>query len=79
MERTEMSTNGTLRPGSTEAREKGCTCPILDNHYGRGRGGEGEKYGWWIVQDCPLHGGPAEEISLAPEDPHGVSEEREDR
>lgn len=42
------------KPGSREAVERGCTCPVIDNHYGRGiPGGQGLK--WWISETCPLH------------------------
>lgn len=44
------------KPGSPEAIKQGCTCPVLDNGYGKGIYGEGEKFGWWVSQDCPLHG-----------------------
>jgi hypothetical protein len=44
-------------PGSKEATEKGCLCAIIDNHYGKGVRGDGEKYGWWQTSECPLHGG----------------------
>ena len=53
-ERREMNT--TPNPGSDAAIEAGCTCPVLDNGHGRGVGGNGEKYGWWITEGCPLHG-----------------------
>ena len=43
-------------PGSDEAVKAGCRCPVLDNGHGRGRGGDGEKYGWVMNGDCPLHG-----------------------
>lgn len=41
-------------PGSDEAQEQGCLCPVLDNGYGRG-------YrclpGIFVMrEDCPLHG-----------------------
>ena len=39
-------------PGSDEALDLGCTCPVLDNGHGRGRG-DGQ---FWIMEDCPLHG-----------------------
>lgn len=42
-------------PGSKEAVDTGCICPVYDNHYGRGYGGEGEKYGWCVNGECPLH------------------------
>jgi len=40
-------------PGSKEAQDKGCTCPILDNHYGQGVGDPPQ---FWMNGDCPLHG-----------------------
>jgi len=46
------------KPGTVEARSAGCTCPVIDNHYGRGWGGDGERYGWIMQADCPLHGRP---------------------
>lgn len=41
-------------PGSNEALDKGCTCPVLDN--GRGRI---DWRGFWINETCPLHVVPA--------------------
>lgn len=44
-------------PGSKEARDKGCTCAVMDNGYGRGA--QFDKDGnplFWISGDCPLHG-----------------------
>lgn len=43
-------------PGSPEAVDQGCRCPIIDNGHGKGRGGNGERFGWFMRQDCPLHG-----------------------
>lgn len=43
-------------PGSVEAAKQGCVCPIIDNCYGKGVGGNGEQYGWWVTAECPLHG-----------------------
>lgn len=41
-------------PGSDEALDKGCTCPVLDNSHGRGYMGiEGR---FVVSFDCPLHG-----------------------
>ena len=40
---------GKLVPGSEEAYEEGCRCPILDNQ----EMPEGKK---WVNGDCPLHG-----------------------
>lgn len=40
-------------PGSNAALANGCTCPIIDNGYGKGCGwGPGM---FWISADCPLH------------------------
>ena len=44
-------------PGSEEARARNCRCPMLDNCHGKGRYGDGPKYGWFMRGDCPLHGG----------------------
>jgi hypothetical protein len=41
-----------LPPGSDEALEQGCKCPVLDNNHGRGRGD-----GNYVMNvECPLHG-----------------------
>lgn len=55
----------TPNPGSTEARELGCLCPIMDNNYGAGRG-DGHFY---INGACPVHG---DKIDIQP-----VKEEKE--
>jgi hypothetical protein len=44
------------KPGSKEAILDGCKCPIIDNEYGLGRGGNGFEFGWFVNEDCPLHG-----------------------
>ncbi|WP_161668748.1 LexA family protein [Kallotenue papyrolyticum] len=41
-------------PGSPEATERGCRCPILDNRYGRGYLGDPGRF--VMVAACPLHG-----------------------
>lgn len=44
----------TPNPGSPEAGEQGCTCAVIDNHYGRGMPyPDGPAF--WISGDCPLH------------------------
>jgi hypothetical protein len=48
--------NDRVMPGSVEAIRAGCICPQIDNHFGRGYGGDGEKYGWIRNFDCPIHG-----------------------
>jgi hypothetical protein len=44
-----------LRPGSNEALEAGCNCPVLDNAHGAGYFGLGKV--WVMRLDCPIHGG----------------------
>lgn len=44
-------------PGSDAALDKGCTCAVLENGHGSGRGGVGAKFGWWITEECPVHTG----------------------
>jgi hypothetical protein len=40
-------------PGSDEAVDMGCICPVLDNDYGNGLPYlEGA---FWITQGCPIH------------------------
>ena len=46
-------------PGSPEAVAKGCTCPVIDNHHGRGFGVDGKQF--WMDGGCPLHGWPTPE------------------
>lgn len=44
-------------PGSREARDGGCRCPVLDNAHGQGaRGTRGPDAVFWIRGDCPMHG-----------------------
>ena len=42
-------------PGSHEADEHGCTCPGMDNNYGRGAFELDGKPIYWINDGCPLH------------------------
>lgn len=50
-----MSFSVMRNPGSTEAIEAGCKCPVMDNHYGEGRMFGNEQV-FWINGSCPLHG-----------------------
>lgn len=43
-------------PGSKEAREQGCLCPVVDNEFGKGYLGCGDRFGFVFNQNCPLHG-----------------------
>lgn len=45
-------------PGSDEALAKGCRCPVLDNHHGKGRYGDGAAHGWLVSGICGLHRSP---------------------
>ena len=43
-------------PGSDKALKKGCTCDVLNNHYGRGPERTiDHAWGWWITEGCPIH------------------------
>ncbi len=41
-------------PGTQEAIDAGCTCPVMDNSYGHGAYGD-PKYGFYITEGCPIH------------------------
>lgn len=43
------------KPGSDAAVLLGCTCPVIDNHHGRGIILNGERH-YWMDDECPLHG-----------------------
>jgi len=45
-------------PGSDEALDAGCQCPVLDNGHGAGCGqfGEDGRPLFWINEECPIHG-----------------------
>lgn len=47
---------GTPPPGSKEAFEKGCICPILDNSHGKGYMGVSGIFVY--VEGCPVHPTP---------------------
>ena len=49
----------TPTPGSPKAVEQGCTCPVIDNRYGRGIRDDRDEF--WIACQCPLHGFDAED------------------
>ena len=53
-----MSSSMTPPPGSPEATEQGCTCPVFDNRKGRGCGltDKDGKPLYYINEKCPLHG-----------------------
>lgn len=41
-------------PGSREAIDAGCTCPVMDNGYGRGYMGMDGVFVY--TMECPIHG-----------------------
>lgn len=45
-----------LPPGSFRATRAGCTCPVLDNQFGRGLD-VGLRRQHWVARGCPLHDG----------------------
>lgn len=40
-------------PGSVEAGNSGCTCPVMDNNHGRYAPWPPD--GWWMTAGCPYH------------------------
>lgn len=41
-------------PGSAEAIEQGCICPVMDNNNGAGIIMDGEQV-FWYTEGCPVH------------------------
>ena len=63
LQQAPLSLGGRLmvpNPGSDEAGDLGCTCPVLDNSRGQGWMCQGDLF--WIAGDCPLHGQVVDEI-----------------
>lgn len=46
-----------ILPGTQGAIDSGCTCPVIDNHHGRGYQGRAGVYCY--SSDCPIHGVPS--------------------
>lgn len=40
-------------PGTEDAQNQGCTCPVMDNEYGRGYHGQAGIYVY--TAGCPVH------------------------
>lgn len=55
---SEKSKDKKPNPGSDEAREQRCCCPVLDNGHGRGCGRADDKGNplFWINGNRPIHG-----------------------
>ena len=49
-----MSKQKIPNPGSPAAIELGCTCAVLDNC--RGADWFGKVHGFWVTENCPIHG-----------------------
>lgn len=45
-------------PGTKEAQDLGCICPVMDNHYGYGVPDGKGGVNFWYVGGCPVHSGP---------------------
>jgi len=43
-------------PGSREARDGGCICPVMDNNNGRGYFQTDDGPVFVMHSDCPMHG-----------------------
>lgn len=48
-----------MNPGSPEAVEAGCTCPVFDNANGAGIKLSDGTVAHWRNENCPLHRVPA--------------------
>lgn len=45
-------------PGTEEALDAGCICPVLDNNHGKGiPNPDGGENVFWYSNTCPIHGG----------------------
>ena len=51
-----MTEESRPNPGSPAAIDQGCSCPVMDNHNGRGIGPmkDGTMM-FWRSGDCPVH------------------------
>lgn len=71
-------------PGSPEAKRLGCTCPVLDNAYGKGAVIDGRisETAFFTSPDCPVHvdqrrllsadtGGEGDSSGASSSDPNG--------
>lgn len=43
-------------PGSREALDQGCLCPVMDNNHGKQPPFD-DPDGWYIHAECPVHAG----------------------
>lgn len=54
--------SGVPKPGSKYARALGCTCPVMDNCHGKGRGGDGKQFGWFVSDLCGVHANASDPV-----------------
>jgi len=66
-------TSSVPNPGSPEAAQAGCTCPVIDNHHGAG---VPTSHGplFWMTADCPIHGYHEHETISLPSKQAGFGE-----
>ena len=50
-----MKQENTPNPGSDEAIEQGCLCPVLDNNHGLGVSTSDGQNLFWQSCSCPVH------------------------
>lgn len=55
-------------PGSNEAIEMGCRCPVMDNRRGLGIPGPDGQRLFWFAESCRLHFGAARNLREASND-----------
>jgi hypothetical protein len=55
---TSETTSAVPNPGSQAAIAKGCTCAVMDNHYGKGQPMPDGSRQFWMSDDCPVHAKP---------------------
>lgn len=60
-----MTFHGQPNPGSDDAIDFGCTCPVIDNGHGNGyHYVEGREPEFVVTSGCPLHAVPAMDALL---------------
>ena len=70
---TTTDTEPIPNPGSDEALELGCRCPVLHNAHGRGAmGTSGDDAEFWTNAACPLHGATISDPKDTPITIHGL-------
>lgn len=53
-QKPELQYDPDFMPGGVMMKRKGCTCPRLDNHFGKGVEVDGEMQ-WYVDPECPIH------------------------